>query len=210
MEMPELLSSLSALKAACYVNDVAPRVHPNGFIQLDLDETRRLHVWHPALPYRQRTYHPVHSHVFDFTSHVYSGRLVNVEYRAERVFMSVAPDTAGLHSVAQAVCVDVGDGGQETMLRVQDDRVYRLNTMIAEALHPGQSYDFPAGALHETLTGVPTLTVMVKHGRTTHQGNPQSPSVMVPFGVEPDNDFRRDEVDVEVLWRLIGKAWPGA
>lgn len=58
-----------------------PRVHGNGFIQLDLDETMRLNVWgHPEIPHQSQT-SKIHDHRFSFISHVIIGALTNIEYR---------------------------------------------------------------------------------------------------------------------------------
>ena len=60
-----------------------PRVHGNGFIQLDLTERSRLHVWgDPRIP-RQKVSTPIHDHVFGFTSTIIVGRLINVIYDVE-------------------------------------------------------------------------------------------------------------------------------
>lgn len=75
-----------------------PRIHPNGFIQLDLTEVeedwhrshkkghsgsnKRLHIWNPPgiiLPH-QETYNEVHDHVFDMHSTVVYGTLWQVLY----------------------------------------------------------------------------------------------------------------------------------
>src|SRR3546814_6146607 len=58
-----------------------PRVHGNGFIQLDLTERGRLHIWGaPRIP-RQKTATPIHDHVFGFESTVAVGRPVNLVFR---------------------------------------------------------------------------------------------------------------------------------
>lgn len=192
--MRPLLPSLGQL--AALGNE--PRVHPNGFIQLDLDDEHRLHVWHPRLPYRQNTYHPVHDHVFDFKSHVYSGRLVNVCY-------DVVPDELGSHVLWHAECV----GGEESVLRPADDTGrMRLYMKYAEVKQPGEDYTFRAFTFHEILFNEPTLTIIRKCGPTIQQGATDRPSIAVPWGVEPDNDFRRDAVDQNALWVLIGEAYP--
>lgn len=176
-----------------------PRVHPNGFIQLDLTEEVRLHVWHPRLPYRQRTYHPVHDHVFGLVSNVYSGRLVHVHYGIE-------PDPLGSHVVWRVQAVE---GGEESILLPVDGKRVRLYKVDMDVMQPGEEYTFGAYEFHETLANEPTLTVMEKFGPDLKTGvNSQGASVAVPYGVEPDNDFRRDAVDVDVLWKLIEEAYP--
>lgn len=191
--MPPMLPSIKDLKALG-----SPRVHPNGFIQLDLDEQFRLHVWHPDLPYRQETYHPIHDHVFDFTSYIYSGRLVHIVY-------NTIADSKGSHILWQAECT----GPNESILvPCKDATRLRLCPMQSSVLQPGQSYHFKAFCLHETLSNEPTMTIMQKHGATIYQGNIHKPSIAVPFGVKADNKFRRDAVNTDILWNLISKAHP--
>lgn len=173
-----------------------PRVHPNGFVQVDLTKRVRLHVWHPGNPYRQRTYHPVHDHVFHFRSWVYSGRLVNAVYWSQ-------VHGEGTHVLYTARCT----GGEESALAPTPDRV-RLVAEYAEVLQPGESYFMPARRFHETLANEPTLTIIEKSGPTAAQGSREQPRVAVPVGVRPDNDFRRDAVDPDVVWRLVEEAYP--
>lgn len=187
------LPSLAELASSCH----EPRVHPNGFIQLDMSELQRIHVWHPRLPYRQRTYHPVHDHAFAFTSMVHSGRLVNVQYDI------ASDDLRGAHYVAEAE----GIGPSESVLRpVEPGRFYKLSARSPAAIvQPGERYHMDAGVLHETLSNEPTLTVM----RKDYPGTPLwKPRVMVPRGVAPDNEFRRSDVDTDLLWELIAEAHP--
>ena len=49
---------------------ISPRVHGNGFIQVDLTHDTRLHVWGDKRIPRQNTYTPIHDHVFGFKSHL--------------------------------------------------------------------------------------------------------------------------------------------
>jgi hypothetical protein len=83
--LPTLREQVAELRAAGKGN---PRVHPNGFIQLDLDHVAdgwhashhrghsggrtRLHIWNPpgvTLPH-QDTVNEIHDHVFDMLSTV--------------------------------------------------------------------------------------------------------------------------------------------
>ncbi len=190
-----LLPSVAAMR----MQECVPRVHPNGFIQVDLNATYRLHVWHPRLPYRQKTYHPIHDHVFDFTSYVFGGRLVNVTYYLRPNFDD------GTHSLWEAHCVE----GEESILKPDplSGPVFLVKAGAA-VIQPGESYFFPAFRFHETLTNIPTLTIIKKGGPTTYQGAKGKPKIAVPLGVEPDNEYRRVEVDEEILWQLISEAHP--
>lgn len=190
---------MSRLPSKGYLRSLGdPRVHPNGFIQLDLTRNQRMHVWHPRLPYRQKTYHPVHDHVFGFTSRIFSGMLVHVVY-------SLLTADHGTHLMWEAKCTD----DEESVLRpaVAGEPVVLTNG-FAQAFWPGEEYTLLPFGFHESLAGVPTMTVMDKHDKTIHRGNPARPRIAVPVGVEPDNDFRRDAVDADVLWELIEEAYP--
>lgn len=179
--------------------DSEPRVHPNGFIQLDLDERLRLHVWHPRLPYRQKTYHPVHDHVFGFTSHVFSGRMVHTIY-------NLTPDLDGTHAIWRVQAIG---GNEESVLSALEGGRVRLVHDHTEVTQPGGSYQFEAYRFHETLSNEPTLTIIEKVGAGLTTGvNSQGASVVVPIGVAPDNNFRRDAVNSDVLWELISEAHP--
>ena len=49
--------------------DARPRVHPNGFIQLDISPRKRFHIWaHPDIPQsgREDKEEDIHDHVFGF------------------------------------------------------------------------------------------------------------------------------------------------
>jgi hypothetical protein len=68
-----------------------PRVHPNGFLQLDLEPDkmsdgrhiakRRLHIFDDRLP-RQTVRTAVHDHIFDMSSFVLKGTVLNDTYIA--------------------------------------------------------------------------------------------------------------------------------
>ncbi len=179
-----------------------PRVHPNGFIQLDLDGAHRLHVWHPGLPYRQRTYHPIHDHVFGFKSRVYSGHLVNVVYTLNLNTVDSRKD----YRLWQAVQT----GPEESVLEIAPDWLtVGLCVMgCPNVVRAGETYTMDPCIFHEILFNEPTLTVIEKFDATIYQGNPVAPRVLIPVGVQPDNDFRRDDVDVAVLWDLMREAHP--
>ncbi len=193
---PVFLPTLAELASQCD----EPRVHPNGFIQLDLDAVHRLHVWHPRLPYRQKTFHTVHDHVFGFTSEIFSGRIVNIEYDVIR------NDLHGTHYMAQAECISPNES---ILVGAPQPFHYQLKECNTIVVQPGDQYEFKAFRFHEILFGEPSLTIIRKDGLTTAaQGNSQKPTVMIPRGVEPDNEFRRDNVNTDILWELIAEAHP--
>lgn len=185
-----------------------PRVHGNGFIQIDLDERRRLHVWgHPEIP-RQKTWHPIHDHVFSFTSTVIVGRVVNVVYQPiER------PHGDGRYEMLQAL-PPVKDGSQDTKLApapVHDPahgKRFDLAVLRTDVVHADETYAMRRFEFHETIPVEPTITVMEKSGPTlAERPSGHRPYVAVPHGVEPDNEFDRDEHPRELLMQIFREVW---
>ena len=172
-----------------------PRVHGNGFIQLDLTDRLRLHVWgDPDIP-RQTTRSPVHDHVFSFTSHIIVGRMVNVVYDAfENAHGDYLVHTPRIRR------------GEDSILVPTEERVtiFPRSVNLIEQGTSKRRYPMPAFHYHETLTDGPSATIIEKDGPTQAQGAESLPRVLVPFGVEPDNDFDRyDCATPDQLWTII-------
>lgn len=176
-----------------------PRVHGNGFIQIDLSERVRLHVWgHGAIP-RQASETPVHDHTFGFTSYVLHGALENVRYQfrpdgsptvaPEQFPVAVQPHRATVRHGEDTVLSPYGPAG----VIVSFERL--LHTA-------GSRYSMRAGEIHESVPRGPSLSVIVKNGPTLSQGGP-APTVFVPLGVEPDNAFDRYAEPEDKLWAIV-------
>lgn len=167
-----------------------PRVHGNGFVQLDLTERRRLHVWgDPRIP-RQVVPSQIHDHTFSFRSRIVVGQLVHRT-------ISVVKDPAGGYDLYKAVV----NHGEDTRLLKQPGRVSA--TITNECLiAAGEQYTFQATRFHETLAPWPCVTVIEKDGPTLSQGGP-APRVLVPARLEPDNTFDRYQTSPELLWQII-------
>lgn len=118
-----------------------PRLHPNGFIQLDLPGRRRLHVW-PDAPVRERSpAAPIHDHVYGFTSSVCLGTLVN---RTIRLIEHPEGEYAmyGIPSYA----VDPRDFALERV----DDKRYAVFSTVEVRLDAPTRYAFAPYEFHET------------------------------------------------------------
>ena len=169
-----------------------PRVHGNGFLQLDLNQGSRLHVWgHRDLP-RQRVDTGIHDHRFGFVSTVLVGRVVNANWLT--IETSEAVPT---HKIYTAV-VDSPQSHNTTL----SDSGERVHVYIenAQIVLRGEKYRMYPGMFHETFTDRPSATIMQK---TTHLVG-HSPRVLVPLGQEPDNEFHRDEaLPQDRLWEII-------
>ncbi len=174
------------------IDDGDVRAHPNGFIQLDLDneDRRRLHVWHDKLP-KQQVSTPIHDHRFDFVSTILIGKLTNVVYEIEE---SSAPSHRRWKAVRDT-------NSQETHLEPFAPAVL-AKMAYALSLDRGKSYSFLAGRFHETQFQTPTVTLMTKqHTYFDHES-----SALVPIGVEPDNTFSRHSCSKEYMWTIIEEA----
>lgn len=179
-----------------------PRVHGNGFIQLDLTERSRLHIWGDPRISRQKVTTPIHDHVFGFVSTIIVGRLVNVVYTVE-------PREHGDFRVY----VPEMREGHDTILKPTSMEV------IAEPIHVdmvnwnsgGNSYGILAGDFHETFApDGPAATVITKDDDTQAQGNTALPRVLVPVDRAPDNDFNRHHaMPQSLLWSIIEETLKG-
>jgi hypothetical protein len=171
-----------------------PRVHGNGFIQLDLSPNVRLHVWgHRAIP-RQTVETPIHNHQFSFTSLVLKGTMVNQKY-----FASVTNHLLGeaTHHVYTARVRE----GEDTIL-VDSGQTAVLYTDNQDIVSAGDHYSMTKGEIHESIVKELTVTVIMKVGKSLAQGGLQ-PTVYVPLGITPDNDFNRYTMKPSDLWGII-------
>lgn len=173
-----------------------PRVHGNGFIQLDLTTNTRLHFWgEPRIP-RQKVATPIHNHVFDFSSQVLKGRIANLLYE-----LATGPG-ANLYRQYK-VYEAFGRQGSDTALR---DTGERLGAYVAEAevMSEGETYTMKSGRFHETFVSEPTVTVMTKRGPSLTQ-NPMGPrpQILLPINREPDNEFNRHDCNEWQMWCVI-------
>lgn len=169
-----------------------PRLHPNGFIQLDLDgqKKRRLHVWPDKMIQAQKTRHPIHDHAFNFISTILCGALTNVRY-----YFSPSPHvTTVMHRAVRL------PGGEDTILQAEESGY--LGFLGGELMLPGQTYSMLKDVLHDSIPHGLTATIIEKEITQYTYG----PRVAVPHSVTPDNDFRRETVSEDVLWALIDRA----
>lgn len=191
-----------------------PRVHPNGFVQLDLDESGalRLHIWpEEGRVQKQATDHPIHDHIFDMRSTVLRGRLGQQLYKFDlmhggdpthAIYVATTPTGRNRENTLVPSNVLVRGGPIQC---VEEGAVFIDTTYTAPVLE-GESYDQPAFTFHDTIIWErPVVTVMEKT-----RGYQGSPRVMVPLPIESvDNDFLREGASAEDLWNLVDEvtAW---
>lgn len=192
------IEHLRSLVERAGVRGSEPRVHGNGFLQLDIDEERRMHVFgDPRIP-RQRVSTQVHNHVFSFRSHVMRGRMINIPYS---VF---ADDHHGTHRLWEAIPRD----GYDTKLQeVSPERDVVVVPRLPDIVFPGQEYGFQQGVFHETVVQEVTVTLMIKTGPLNrYTADTVKPRVAVPTGWSPDDEFDRHGFDQSFLWDVISDA----
>lgn len=165
-----------------------PRVHGNGFIQIDLNIDARINVWgHPRIP-RQIVASQIHNHRFSFRSVVLCGALVQQMWNQ------------GLHGTLDmdAYQPQVREG-EDTILILNG--FVRMEMGMTSHLLEGDSYEMIRYAFHETFVNQPTITFMEK----TAPG-PEAATVLLPPGKKPDNDFNRHHVMPEAdLWQIVSE-----
>ncbi|MET4190647.1 MULTISPECIES: hypothetical protein [unclassified Bradyrhizobium] len=167
-----------------------PRVHGNGFLQLDIGPGTRLHIWgHPSLP-RQIVDTGIHDHLFEFVSQVLVGRVVNrvmeLVYPLSPVDATYKVYTPETRDGEDTVLVDSGKRGTIAERRIQ-------------VVAAGQAYNMRPYAFHETFTDRPSATIMSKGKRFAGVAR-----VLVPMGSEPDNRFNRNTAMSEAsMWTII-------
>jgi len=173
----------------------APRLHPNGFIQLDLDDRTRLHVW-PDEPVRVRTPSAsIHDHVFGFESRAYLGTLVDRRY-------DLVEDPEGDFELHGVVCYVVGK--KDAGLHRLDDKRYRLVLTDERRVTAPGSYVMPPSIFHESVAEGLALTVIAMTAP-----DPARPArVVCRRGGVPAEIFKRDggPEERERLWSIIGRA----
>lgn len=173
-----------------------PRVHGNGFIQLDLDERRRLHVWgDPRIP-RQKVNTPIHDHVFGFRSWVLRGRIINIQYHLTW--------KDGGYRLWEA---RAAKGEDTKLVRMERRGLCEMLPWTTRAIPAGESYAIRPFVFHEAIATELTVTIIDKDAPTLVQNSSGNrPRVAILEGQEPDNNFDRGSFNTATLWRIIENA----
>jgi len=175
-----------------------PRVHGNGFIQLDIGDNHRVHFWgHPDIP-KQKVNTQIHDHMFDFISFVLKGSLVNVLY---------APKNGRDYQIHTPVRTkgteDTKLVGTNQFISVDEIKVEYVAANKDDDLKLHQNYTMISDRLHETQVFDPTVTLMKYIKKPPYLQTKKHPWVLVAAGDEPDNEFDRESYSQRFLWELI-------
>ena len=163
-----------------------PRVHGNGFLQLDLPDGRRLHVWDDMLP-RQKVSSSIHDHAFGFKSTILCGNLTNVIY-------TLMPHPCGDYDV---LTPQRREGTEDTKLAPTGERVV-LREVYRYTYKKDWTYHMIPLVFHDTLYKGLTATIIEKTVRMDVE-----PRILIPHGESPDNEFDRTEFDPDDLWPFV-------
>lgn len=178
-----------------------PRVHPNGFIQLDLEEpeesarghsgaVRRLHVWpEEGAIQAQESDNSVHDHVFDMHSTVLRGELEQVLYWPNLAHGGQPTHEVYVARYSRASASTLAPSG--VLAHCVISSTHRVRA--------GADYWQPAFSFHDTQACErPLVTVMDK--RRVFEGDAR---VLVPVGQQPDNSFDRLLESEDDLWSIL-------
>lgn len=177
-----------------------PRVHPNGFIQIDSDETKskRVHIWPRSAEFilGQKSSSPIHDHIFGMTSRVVKGSLTQLLYNFDLTHAGYPT-----HEIYMA---KYSKPGESTLQPTGIQGVLYSNIHRSEAVVAGEFYTQPAFTFHATVPGIrPLITFMTKN----KVYKDFEPRVIVPVDEPPDNDFKRSSASEELLWEIIEDAF---
>lgn len=179
-----------------------PRVHGNGFIQLDLTANSRLHIWGDRRIPKQKIATSIHDHVFGFESTIIVGRVVNVIYAVE----------IHEHGDYRVYTPKVREG-EDTILEATSIQVVAapIHTDMIDWRTSSRKYIIAPFEFHETIApDGPAATIIIKDDLTQAQGNIKAlPRVLCHVSQEPDNKFNRYNADVDLLWRIIEQTLKG-
>lgn len=180
-----------------------PRVHPNGFVQFDIEPNiLRLNVW-PAepIPGHPGRIHPIHNHSFDIRSKIILGALTNevFEFTPAPGYGDMVLHTARRIATHDSILVpEAMDRWGRPM-----SAVGYMECVARRTYQPGESYSLEKHLFHDSTAKVLTATLMTLEKPSKHY----APQVAVPIGVEPMNEFSRDGFDEELLWGVIGQVF---
>lgn len=170
-----------------YLNpkDAHVRVHGNGFVQAELADGNKIHIWASDCP-RQKEPTFIHNHTSGFRSTILWGMLRNEEYSLHKYYEGT-PEDATIYNKYEAVTRNKKD----TVLEAIGEKCFiqaRRRFYFAE----GTTYEFP---------GIPTLFhasypetyFTVTRVVRLEPEPPHSPIILIEEGKQPDNSFDRYE-----------------
>lgn len=154
-------------------------VHGNGFVQIELPEKQRLHIWPEPFKSLQKVPSIIHDHRFGFRSKVLYGVMTNTVW-------SVNYHCQGQHELTLSVnSIERQAAGGEL---VPTGLVVKAKPYHEQALVVGNFYTMRPLVFHSSLPIGFTIALMTKL-----EILPTKPRVLLPAGKKPDNNFTYDK-----------------
>jgi hypothetical protein len=170
-------------------------LHGLGFLQLQLPNNTRLHIWHPALPRRYCVDHSsIHDHRFGFRSIVLVGTIENRTYAATQVADEVeATHASYLHE------------GPRTRF---GNRPWIRDQWLAVTEKPSSPEIVPAGQTYNMMPYVYHASRPLGDGRVATlmaktEESPAGAHSLCRTWVKPDADFDRKQWPEANLWDIV-------
>ncbi|WP_059415531.1 hypothetical protein [Cupriavidus basilensis] len=166
-------------------------LHGLGFIQVQLPNNQRLHVWHPELPRRRCFEHSsIHDHRFSFRSRVLVGTQVDIGYR------HYPAEESGEYVMYLHEGARTARGGRPW---VPDGRCDLIQD-YRRAIEAGNEYRIRAYVYHRTEPGGngKVATLMYK-SEEFRKGSHSTCRI----GIHPDADFDRYQWSPSRLWEVV-------
>lgn len=124
------------------------RVHPNGFIQLNLEDDYRLHLFLDKEVYERFPRTPIHTHALVLESRVMLGEVTNVEYEVQE-------DPLG------NLCMYTAQNMESELEKVLS-KTYSISSKREETIKVGEEYRVKVHTFHESLHKGDTITIVRK------------------------------------------------
>lgn len=178
-----------------FLSGNVPRVHGNGFIQLDVpgSDVHRIHIWPEQKLQTQKVYTGIHNHKFSLKSKVLLGKLIHTQ------FEDLIEDENGDYKIYKTVPRDREDKG----LILASPHLFKFTNPQTFQMTAGSEYEFMYGKFHDSNGSGLTVTLMEK----TTVNESIEVIVTCPKHREPDNEFNRYQFSEKVLWPIIEDAF---
>lgn len=179
-------------------NEKVPiRVHGNGFVQIQVNEDSRIHVWSPLIT-KQVVYTGIHDHRADFVSSVWYGVIYNRWYTPNIIEKHKRPADA-LYKVYEAVPTNRGLQDENTLLVSTNSWVIGGMNPVTETYQLGTSYFMPRYDFHETIVKRLAITNIFKF----NSDKVHIPRVLVKVEEQSSNEFDRQGTSEDQLWSSV-------
>jgi len=167
-----------------------PRLHPNGFIQLDIDDRTRLHVWTEKPLTEHISKNRIHDHVFDFRSTVICGSVIDTKYQLRQ-------SPKGRYEVFDVIpyVIDNRAGSPERSCSDRFDLLPRDKRKFVA----GEQYALKADEIHETTPCGLTATIISYKVRKSKR----VARIFRPDDQRTPKFFDRKTVSSRILWHEI-------